>query len=102
MSEFDINEDASTELLKQLQNLDVRVESNLQRRRNARKRSCWKSLKWKAALNHIGLLVSLSVYCGVGGWVRVSINQLEFLPNNHKIFGKTTFIAMQCNLKEEL
>lgn len=33
----------------------------------------WKSLKWKSALNHIGLLISLSIYCGVGGVVSVYI-----------------------------
>lgn len=35
-------------------------------------KSRWHSLKWKSALSHIGLLISLSIYCGVGGVVSLN------------------------------
>uniref|UniRef100_A0A1A9WN11 Transmembrane protein n=1 Tax=Glossina brevipalpis TaxID=37001 RepID=A0A1A9WN11_9MUSC len=63
---FDATDDANAELLNKLKDLDVRVDSA-----KANKcfylKNCWKSLKLRATLNHIGLLVGLSVYCGVGG-----------------------------------
>lgn len=68
MVEFDAQDDVNTELLQKLKHLDVRVE-NAESSTGLCKPGCWKSLKWKAALNHIGLLVSLSIYCGVGGMV---------------------------------
>lgn len=62
--------DASEELLQQLQQIDGTTE------RAGRRPglfhglvATWKSLKLKAALGHIGLLVSLSIYCAVGGLV---------------------------------
>ncbi|KAL7745342.1 hypothetical protein ACLKA6_015360 [Drosophila palustris] len=67
-AEYDSQDEANTELLEKLKHLDRRVEAaesggGLCGRSSA----CWQSLKWKSALNHIGLLVSLSIYCGVGG-----------------------------------
>ncbi|XP_037941949.1 TWiK family of potassium channels protein 9-like [Teleopsis dalmanni] len=67
MLEFDSSDEANTELLEKLKHLDVRpetVESG-----GICGKSCWKSLKWKSALGHVGLLVSLSIYCGVGGLI---------------------------------
>lgn len=66
----DTEADASEELLQQLQQIDGTTE------RSGRRPgfflglwATWKSLKLKAALGHIGLLVSLSIYCAVGGLV---------------------------------
>ncbi|KAH8238210.1 hypothetical protein KR032_001218 [Drosophila birchii] len=72
MKEYDSQDEASTELLEKLKHLDRRVDAAEAggmaggRRRNT---ACWQSVKWKSALNHIGLLVSLSIYCGVGGLI---------------------------------
>lgn len=82
MVEFDGSDDANTELLAKLKHLDVRVESADKSEGGLLKTGCWKSLKWKATLNHIGLLVSLSIYCGVGGLVSVSIQQFIHPINN--------------------
>ncbi|XP_011179025.1 TWiK family of potassium channels protein 7 isoform X2 [Zeugodacus cucurbitae] len=71
MAGFDAGDEANTELLEKLKHLDVRAKT--EERTNCWK-GCWKSSKWKSALNHIGLLVSLSIYCGVGGLV---FRQLE-------------------------
>ncbi|XP_036231959.1 TWiK family of potassium channels protein 7 [Bactrocera oleae] len=71
MAGYDAADEANTELLEKLKHLDVRVKT--EERTNCWK-GCWKSSKWKSALNHIGLLVSLSIYCGVGGLV---FRQLE-------------------------
>lgn len=68
MVEFDATDDANAELLNKLKHLDVRVET-VETNKGICKKSFWKSLKLRAALNHIGLLVGLSVYCGVGGMV---------------------------------
>uniref|UniRef100_A0A1B0G8B3 Uncharacterized protein n=1 Tax=Glossina morsitans morsitans TaxID=37546 RepID=A0A1B0G8B3_GLOMM len=66
MIEFNAQDDANIELLEKLKHLDVRLE-NTNKSNSLCKSACWKSLKWKTALNHIGLLVSLSIYCAVGG-----------------------------------
>ncbi|XP_018802399.1 PREDICTED: TWiK family of potassium channels protein 7-like [Bactrocera latifrons] len=71
MAGYDAADEANTELLEKLKHLDVRAKT--EERTNCWK-GCWKSRKWKSALNHIGLLVSLSIYCGVGGLV---FRQLE-------------------------
>ncbi|XP_036320190.1 TWiK family of potassium channels protein 7 [Rhagoletis pomonella] len=72
MAGFDSADEANTELLEKLKHLDVRAQPE-EKSRGCFK-GCWKSSKWKSALNHIGLLVSLSIYCGVGGLV---FRQLE-------------------------
>lgn len=59
-------EDASQELLEQLKKIDGECEKENFKDRSSK---AWKSLKLKAALGHIGLLVSLSIYCAVGGIV---------------------------------
>ncbi|EDV99547.1 GH12367 [Drosophila grimshawi] len=69
-ADYETHDEANTELLEKLKHLDRRVDAV----ENggglwSRNKACWQSLKWKSALNHIGLLVSLSVYCGVGGLV---------------------------------
>lgn len=61
-------EDASQELLEQLKKIDGECKSDSLKDRFSKG---WKSLKIKSALGHIGLLVSLSVYCAVGGIVSV-------------------------------
>lgn len=75
MAGFDAADEANTELLEKLKHLDVRAKA--EEHTNCWK-GCWKSSKWKSALNHIGLLVSLSIYCGVGGLVSASVRK------NHK------------------
>ncbi|XP_067641641.1 TWiK family of potassium channels protein 7 isoform X1 [Eurosta solidaginis] len=72
MAGFDAADDCNTELLEKLKHLDVRA--NEESKDGVFSKGCWKSMKWKSALNHIGLLVSLSIYCGVGGLV---FRQLE-------------------------
>lgn len=59
-------EDASQELLEQLKKIDgeCKQDSSLKSRFS----QAYKS-KIKSALGHIGLLVSLSIYCAVGGIV---------------------------------
>lgn len=75
VKEYDSQDEASTELLEKLKHLDRRVDAaeggGLAKGTAGGRRStaCWQSMKWKSALNHIGLLVSLSIYCGVGGLV---------------------------------
>lgn len=73
-------EDASRELLEQLKKIDV--DSNGGKEPPFRKRlaSACKALKLKAALGHVGLLVSLSIYCAVGGLVScLYFWKMEFL-----------------------
>lgn len=65
---FDATDGANAELLNKLKDLDVRVDS-AKANKCLYLKNCWRSLKLRATLNHIGLLVGLSVYCGVGGVV---------------------------------
>ncbi|XP_030381467.1 TWiK family of potassium channels protein 9 [Scaptodrosophila lebanonensis] len=67
-TDYDSQDEASTELLEKLKHLDRRVEETIESGGFCQ-RGCWQSLKWKSALNHIGLLISLSIYCGVGGLI---------------------------------
>ncbi|XP_017011109.1 TWiK family of potassium channels protein 7 [Drosophila takahashii] len=78
VKEYDSQDEASTELLEKLKHLDRRVDAAegggvakgaAGGRRSPAGFACWQSVKWKSALNHIGLLVSLSIYCGVGGLI---------------------------------
>ncbi|ALC48793.1 CG43155 [Drosophila busckii] len=68
--DYDSQDEANTELLEKLKHLDRRVEA-VENGNGicSRSAACWQSVKWKSALNHIGLLVSLSIYCGVGGLI---------------------------------
>lgn len=75
VKEYDSQDEASTELLEKLKHLDRRVEivedgAGGGGRGGKTSTAWWQSVKWKSALNHIGLLVSLSIYCGVGGLVK--------------------------------
>ncbi|KAH8316880.1 hypothetical protein KR067_010745 [Drosophila pandora] len=82
VKEYDSQDEASTELLEKLKHLDRRVEivedgaggggglGKGRGRGGKTSTAWWQSVKWKSALNHIGLLVSLSIYCGVGGLVK--------------------------------
>ncbi|KAH8335862.1 hypothetical protein KR074_012235 [Drosophila pseudoananassae] len=80
VKEYDSQDEASTELLEKLKHLDRRVEivedggaggggAGGRGRGGKTSPAWWQSVKWKSALNHIGLLVSLSIYCGVGGLI---------------------------------
>ncbi|XP_017121473.1 TWiK family of potassium channels protein 7 [Drosophila elegans] len=77
VKEYDSQDEASTELLEKLKHLDRRVDAvegggvakGASGGRGRRGLAFWQSVKWKSALNHIGLLVSLSIYCGVGGLI---------------------------------
>ncbi|XP_001965460.3 TWiK family of potassium channels protein 7 [Drosophila ananassae] len=74
VKEYDSQDEASTELLEKLKHLDRRVEivedgAGGGGRGGKTSTAWWQSVKWKSALNHIGLLVSLSIYCGVGGLI---------------------------------
>lgn len=62
----DKDEEANEELLEQLKVFDEMSERPTLRERFS---NVWKSLKLRAALGHIGLMVSLSIYCVVGGFV---------------------------------
>lgn len=62
----DKDEEANEELLEQLKVFDELSERPTLRERFS---NVWKSLKLRAALGHIGLMVSLSIYCVVGGFV---------------------------------
>ncbi len=62
-------EDANQELLEQLKKIDGECEKDSKDSFNSRFGKAWKSLKLKGALGHVGLLVSLSIYCAVGGIV---------------------------------
>ena len=65
---IDEEEDASQELLEQLKKIDGISEKECFK---DRLKKAWNVLQIKAALGHLGLLVSLSVYCAVGGIVSV-------------------------------
>ncbi|XP_055371567.1 TWiK family of potassium channels protein 7, partial [Condylostylus longicornis] len=58
-------DDVNAELLQKLKTIDIRSDSLIPRNNSLK---CWK-WKWKDALSHVGLLVSLSIYCGVGGYI---------------------------------
>lgn len=88
MSGYDSGDEVNTELIQKNKNnrkvLDARIENGTVHTNGKTtdgvgstdieiksRWDWWKSLKWKTALNHIGLLISLSIYCGVGGVVRI-------------------------------
>lgn len=63
------DEEADEELLSQL-----KLFNEINKERSSfRHRFCrvWKSLKLRSALGHFGLMVSLSIYCVVGGVVSI-------------------------------
>lgn len=65
------DEEASEELLEHLKIIDgINIERPSLKSRLA---SAWRPLKFKAAMAHVGLMVSLSIYCVVGGIVSTSI-----------------------------
>lgn len=63
------DEEADEELLGQLKLFD-----EIKKRSTFKHRFCrfWKSLKLRSALGHFGLMISLSIYCVVGGVVSMS------------------------------
>lgn len=68
-----IDEEANEELLEHLKIIDAGIIVKPPPTLRARLANAWKPLKVKAALAHIGLMVSLAVYCVVGGIVSTSI-----------------------------
>lgn len=71
-----IDEEADEELLEQLKAFNEINTTNS----SFRHRFCnaWKSLKLRSALGHIGLMVSLSIYCVVGGIVSIYVKNTRF------------------------
>lgn len=67
------DEEANEELLEHLKIIDAGISVEPRPTLMARLANAWKPLKVKAALAHIGLMVSLAVYCVVGGIVSTSI-----------------------------
>lgn len=66
----DAEADASQELLQHLQQIDGTTERAAHRPGLWQGLvATWKSLQLKSALGHVGLLVSLSIYCAAGGLV---------------------------------
>lgn len=62
-------EDASRELLEQLKRIDVDSNGGRPPPFRTRLAKACETLHIKAILGHVGLLVSLSIYCAVGGLV---------------------------------
>lgn len=63
------NGTVNSELLEHFKKIDVKVIDNEKEAFTIRVAKCWKKLKLKKALSHLGLLCTLVVYCGVGGVV---------------------------------
>lgn len=61
--------DANQELLEQVKQIDGFIDAPKRDSLKVRFSKAWKLLQIKAALGHVGLLVSLSIYCAVGGLV---------------------------------
>lgn len=70
------DEEASEELLEQLKRMDG-IHSDDDKPRSIGGKM--KKINWKSAVAHIGLMVSLSVYCAVGGLVSVKLKQTIWL-----------------------
>lgn len=77
-------------LLEQLQAIDDGTACTTRQSWPRRLLAAWKSLPFKAAMGHIGLLFSLSMYCALGGLVsgqfgracvRVRINNSQIHPD---------------------
>lgn len=68
-----IDEEANEELLEHLKIIDAGINVEPRPTLRARLANVWKPAKVKAAMAHIGLMVSLAVYCVVGGIVSTSI-----------------------------
>lgn len=64
----DSSDEDSIELLDKLKHVHVESEAT-SHVLCYKEKSCWESVEWKSALNHIGLFISLSIYVGVGGLV---------------------------------
>lgn len=64
-----VDEEANEELLEHLKVIDAGINVEPRPTLGARFAHAWKPLKVKAALAHIGLMISLAVYCVVGGFV---------------------------------
>lgn len=72
------DEEADEELLSQL-----KLFNEINKERSSfRHRFCrvWKSLKLRSALGHFGLMISLSIYCVVGGVVSTISNWQHGVP----------------------
>lgn len=89
-------EDASQELLEQLKKIDGECEKDSSKDRSS-KENPWKSLKLKGALGHVGLLVSLSIYCAVGGIV--SLNRKIENDLCYQSY-RTLILSLQCKTED--
>ncbi|XP_031626940.1 TWiK family of potassium channels protein 7 isoform X2 [Contarinia nasturtii] len=76
------DEEADEELLGQL-----KVFDEIKKRSTFRHRLCswWKSLKLRSAFGHIGLMISLSIYCVVGGVIFRSLEAPAEEDRAHKL-----------------
>lgn len=72
------DEEANEELLEHLKIIDAGIIAEPRPTLSTRLANAWKPLKVKAALAHIGLMMSLAVYCVVGGIVSSTINLFVF------------------------
>lgn len=68
------DEESGGELLEQLKKFDVHVPEKESFKERFIK--SWKNLKLKSAIGHVGLLISLCIYCGVGGLVSIFLKNL--------------------------
>lgn len=59
----------NNDLLEHFKKIDVKVGDNQKEPLTVRVAKFWKKLKLKSALSHVGLLLSLGFYCGIGGVV---------------------------------
>lgn len=84
------DEEANEELLEHLKIIDAGINVEPRPTLMARLANAWKPLKVKAALAHIGLMVSLAVYCVVGGIVSTSI-YLHFV---YQLFETIRYVSL--------
>lgn len=73
------DEEANEELLEHLKIIDAGIHVEPRPTLGTRLAHAWKPLKVKAALAHIGLMISLAVYCVVGGIVCITSIYSNFI-----------------------
>lgn len=63
------NGTVNRDLLEHFKMIDVKVVDQEQEAFTVRVAKFWEKLELKSLLSHLGLLLSLAIYCGVGGVV---------------------------------
>lgn len=63
------NGTVNSDLMEHFKKIDVKIVDQEQEAFTVRVVKFWKRLEIKKALSHVGLLLSLAIYCGVGGVV---------------------------------